>query len=98
MDGMRVAPRIAQAVDWRRVNLVDEGELATMGQFDAIICRNVLIYFRDQTIEQVIGNLSRHLLPNGHLVVGASESLLRFNVSFTCEEQRGAFFYRKIRE
>jgi chemotaxis protein methyltransferase CheR len=95
---MRVAPRIAQAVDWRRVNLVDTGELAAMGQFDAIICRNVLIYFRDQTIEQVAANLYQRLRPNGHLIVGASESLLRFNVSFACEEQRGAFFYRKIRQ
>ncbi len=96
-DGMRVAPRIAHAVDWRRVNLVDERELATMGLFDAIICRNVLIYFRDRTIEQVVGNLCQRLLTNGQLVVGASESLLRFNVSLTCEEHRGAFFYRKVR-
>jgi chemotaxis protein methyltransferase CheR len=97
-DGMRVAPRIAQAVDFRRVNLVDTGELATMGQFDAIICRNVLIYFQDQTIERVVANLYQRLLPNGYLVVGASESLLRFNVPFACEEQRGAFFYRKVRQ
>jgi chemotaxis protein methyltransferase CheR len=94
---MRVAPRIAHAVDWRRVNLVDERELAAMGLFDAIICRNVLIYFRDRTIEQVVGNLCQRLLTNGQLVVGASESLLRFNVALTCEEQRGTFFYRKVR-
>jgi chemotaxis protein methyltransferase CheR len=97
-DGMRVAPRIHQAVAWRRVNLIDERELTAMGQFDAIICRNVLIYFRDRTIEQVVANLRQRLLPNGLLVVGASESLLRFNVALVCEEQRGAFFYRKAQE
>jgi chemotaxis protein methyltransferase CheR len=55
----------------------------------------VLIYFRDQTIEKVVDRLWQQLTPNGHLLVGASESLLRFKVAFVCEEQRGAFFYRK---
>ena len=95
-DGMRVAPRISQAIQWCRVNLVDEGDLANMGQFDAIVCRNVLIYFRDKTIETVIANLWQRLLPHGRLTVGASESLLRFNVAFACEEQGGSFFYRKL--
>jgi chemotaxis protein methyltransferase CheR len=95
-DGMRIAPHIARAVQFRRVNLVDARELADLGKFDAIICRNVLIYFRDSTIEKVIGNLGDRLAPQGLLVVGASESLLRFNVAFACEELRGAFFYRKI--
>jgi chemotaxis protein methyltransferase CheR len=95
-DGMRVAPRIAHAVDFRRVNLMDERAIPALGHFDAIICRNVLIYFRDQTIRQVIGTLWRSLAPNGLLVVGASESLLRFDVAFSCEELQSAFFYRKV--
>jgi chemotaxis protein methyltransferase CheR len=94
-DGMRVAPRIASAVDFRRVNLVDERALQALGQFDAIICRNVLIYFQDSTIEQVVNQLGQRLLPGGRLLVGASESLLRFNLALTCEEQGGCFFYRK---
>ncbi len=95
-DGMRVAPRIAQAVSWHCVNLMDEAKLAALGQFDVVVCRNVLIYFRDQTVERVIANLWQSLLPDGHLVVGASESLLRFETPLECEEQRGAFFYRKV--
>jgi chemotaxis protein methyltransferase CheR len=94
-EGMRAAPRITSAVSWRRVNLVDDRELSELGLFDVIICRNVLIYFRDQTIEKVVERLWRQLVPDGRLLVGASESLLRFNVPFSCEEQRGAFFYRK---
>ena len=94
-EGMRVAAHIAQAVEWHRVNLIDEAMLSSLGQFDAIFCRNVLIYFQDRTIQKVIANLWQHLLTDGQLVVGASESLLRFTVPFVCEEQRGAFFYRK---
>ena len=95
---MRVAPRIAQAVVWRRINLVDERQLAEMPQFDVIICRNVLIYFRDHTVEKVVGNLWQSLQPGGLLVVGVAESLLRFNVAFSCEELRGTFFYRKLQK
>jgi chemotaxis protein methyltransferase CheR len=97
-DGMRVAPHISRAVEWRRVNLVDERELSALGQFELIICRNVLIYFRDRTIEQVIASLWQRLVPHGTLVVGASESLLRFDVAFACEELRGAFVYRRKSE
>lgn len=95
-ESMQVADRIAQAVEWRRVNLVSEPEIAALGQFDLVMCRNVLIYFRDRTITQVVANLTRCLRPDGYLVVGTSESLLRFDTAFACEEQRGAFFYRKL--
>jgi chemotaxis protein methyltransferase CheR len=97
-DGMRIASHIASAIDWRRINLVREQELSALGQFDAIICRNVLIYFQDGTIERVVKSLWQRLLPHGLLVVGASESLLRFDVPFSCEELRGSFFYRKLTE
>ncbi|HEY0469617.1 MAG TPA: protein-glutamate O-methyltransferase CheR [Polyangiaceae bacterium] len=92
--GMRVVPHIARAVSWHRINLVDERE-PPLGLFDLIICRNVLIYFRDRTIEKVVDRLWQHLHPEGRLLVGASESLLRFNVAFSCEEVQGTFFYRK---
>jgi len=95
-ESMRVAPRIARAVTWHRVNLADAGEPPALGPFDIIICRNVLIYFRDQTIERVVDGLWQQLTPDGHLLVGASESLLRFKVAFVCEEHRGTFFYRKL--
>ena len=75
--------------------MVDERAPAELGMFDVIICRNVLIYFRDQTIEQVVDRFWQKLAPDGLLLVGASESLLRFKVPFVCEETRGAFFYRK---
>lgn len=94
-DGMRVAPHIARAVSWRQINLVDECQPSEVESFELIICRNVLIYFRDQTIEKVIECLWQKLTPDGQLLVGASESLLRFKAAFACEEQQGAFFYRK---
>ncbi|MEI9948780.1 MAG: protein-glutamate O-methyltransferase CheR [Pseudomonadota bacterium] len=94
-NGMRVAPHLARAIDWRRINLIDQRDLSELEPFDIIICRNVLIYFRDQTIEKLLDRLWHKLTSEGQLLVGASESLLRFKVAFACEEQQGSFFYRK---
>jgi chemotaxis protein methyltransferase CheR len=93
--GLRVVPKIAAAVEWRRVNLVSAEEVAGLGQFDVVLCRNVLIYFSDPTVEAVIATLARALPPGGLLLVGASESLLRFESGFACEERGGSFYYRK---
>ncbi|WP_164019914.1 CheR family methyltransferase [Pyxidicoccus trucidator] len=90
-----VKPELVAAVDWRRVNLVDAAAVAALGAFDAILCRNVLIYFRDDTARRVVELLTRALVPGGQLLVGTSESLMRFGTALSCEERRGAFFYTK---
>jgi chemotaxis protein methyltransferase CheR len=96
-EGAHHAPdeRLRQAIDWRRLNLLDEAAIHALGRFDAIACRNVLIYFRDETTQRVVSNLYRVLETEGVLLVGASESLMRLGTTFKCEERRGAFFYRK---
>jgi chemotaxis protein methyltransferase CheR len=89
---------IVAAVVWRRLNLVDAEAIAAQGTFDAILCRNVLIYFKDEVARRVVESLTRALVPGGRLVVGTSESLLRFGTALVCEERRGAFFYTRPQE
>jgi chemotaxis protein methyltransferase CheR len=57
----------------------------------------VLIYFRDTLAARVVNRLARVLNPGGVLLVGVSESLLRYGTSLGCEETRGVFMYRKAR-
>jgi chemotaxis protein methyltransferase CheR len=92
---LEIIPAIRDAVEWRRVNLVDERSVAAVGTFDVILCRNVLIYFDDPTVRHVIDLLSGALVAGGALLVGVSESLLRFGTSLVSEERRGVFFYRR---
>jgi chemotaxis protein methyltransferase CheR len=92
----RVRPHLIEAIHWTRVNLVDPIAVAAMGLFDAILCRNVLIYFTDETARRVVETLAGGLRPAGHLLVGVSESLLRFGTSLRCEERGGVFFYQKV--
>jgi len=94
-QGVIVAPRVRHAVQFQQLNLIDAGAIATLGQFDVILCRNVLIYFRERRVVSVVEHLSGALAPSGVLAVGVSESLLRFGTALACEEHNGSFFYRR---
>jgi chemotaxis protein methyltransferase CheR len=93
--GVHVAPRIRGAVKFEHLNLMDHEAIRRLGTFDAILCRNVLIYFRDERVRALVDELAGALEPDGLLLVGVSESLLRFGTTITCEERGGSFFYRK---
>lgn len=94
-DALRVDPSLVAAVDWNLVNLTDDAAVAALGRFDIILCRNVLIYFSEGTVRSVASRLATSLTQGGALLVGASESLLRFGTLLTCEEHGGCFFYRR---
>jgi len=84
---------ITGAIDFRRDSLLDPAP--SQVEFDLIFCRNVLIYFRDEVVRDVVATLAKRLRVGGRLAVGASESLLRFGTLLRCEERAGAFFYAK---
>jgi chemotaxis protein methyltransferase CheR len=90
-----VKPELLRAVQFHQLNLSDREAVQRMGKLDVVLCRNVLIYFRDATIKAVVESLASTLNPGGYLLIGASESLLRFGAALRCEEHGGAFFYRK---
>ncbi|HEX2656899.1 MAG TPA: CheR family methyltransferase, partial [Polyangia bacterium] len=83
---VNVDARLVEAVTWRRINLVDDASVTALGSFDFIFCRNVLIYFSDETARRVVERLAARLVPGGALFVGISESLLRLGTSLRCEE------------
>ena len=92
-----VAPELVRAIRWQRINLVADDELPDPANpFDAILCRNVLIYFTPTTAARVVQRLGERLVRGGVLLVGISESLLSFGTSLVCEERSGAFFYEKV--
>lgn len=89
-----VDPALRARIEWRRVNLAAAEEVAALGTFDAVVCRNVLIYFDDSTARRVTAGLGGALRRGGELLIGASESLLRLGTLFTCVERGGVFLYR----
>jgi chemotaxis protein methyltransferase CheR len=97
-DRAYIDRRLHDRIDWRQVNLTAPTEVAALGTFDVVVCRNVLIYFSDETIQHVVRTIAGQLRPQGRLLVGASESLMRFGTLLECEERGGAFLYRRSEE
>jgi chemotaxis protein methyltransferase CheR len=71
---MKVKVELQQMIDFRRLNLNEEANLPE-APFDAIFCRNVLIYFDNASKQRVVTNLVRQLIGNGLLFVGHAENL-----------------------
>lgn len=71
---MKAGPEIRALVRFERVNLIDE-QGPTLGKFDLVFCRNVLIYFDAQSRSRVFDKLFQHLAPHGYLFLGHAESL-----------------------
>lgn len=67
-----VAQRLRQSIRWRRVNLMQD--VARLGPFDLIVCRQLLARLTHQGQSQVLSNLSSALSPGGRLVVGRGEA------------------------
>ena len=45
--------------------------------FDVVFCRNVMIYFNDESKIKVFTNIANGIKKNGFLLIGYSESMLR---------------------
>ncbi|WP_295529068.1 CheR family methyltransferase [uncultured Pseudacidovorax sp.] len=71
----RVRPELRALMSFQPLNLL-ASDWPTLPSFDAIFCRNVMIYFDKPTQYQVLQKLARLLEPDGLLFVGHSESLL----------------------
>ena len=65
--------QLLRAIRFRTHNLI-EGPLP--GQFDVILCRNVLLYLSLELRRQVVASFARALRPGGLLMLGAGETLI----------------------
>ena len=68
----RVQDELKNMVRFGKFNLLKPME--TMGRFDVIFCRNVLIYFDTPTKKSVLNRLTDRLNPEGYILLGACES------------------------
>ena len=71
---MRASPELQRMVRFARLNLSADS-YPIDGAFDLIFCRNVLIYFDQESKRKVINGLLQHLASSGLLFVGHSEHL-----------------------
>jgi chemotaxis protein methyltransferase CheR len=71
----QIKPEVKSCVKYHPANLLSFPY--TVGRFDVIFCRNVLIYFSQENKTKVLNAMINSLKPGGYLFLGASESLTR---------------------
>ncbi len=73
-DGLyQLQQSVVNRVEFRALNLLDS--YATLGAFDVVFCRNVLIYFSMDLKCDILRRIRATLSPGAFLVLGASESM-----------------------
>ena len=91
----RVRPEIRSLVSFQQMNLRDASWPLEGGPFQAIFCRNVMIYFDKPTQRNLLRRYRALLQPGGLLFVGHSEALLDHSLGF---HSLGQTIYRRKEE
>ena len=94
-NGYRINDSVRGSVDFIHENLMDENFLYGREAYDAIFCRNLLIYFGRQTQAMALMKLHGLLAEQGMLFVGHAESGCIDHGLFSLVRREGAFAYRK---
>jgi len=86
----QLSPEIRAMVQFKQLNLLHD--FSHLGAFDVIFCRNVLIYFDQDTKVNVFNRLARVIEQDGFLVLGAAETVVGLSAGFSpYPERRGLY-------
>ncbi len=87
---------IRAMVQHRQLNLLHD--FSALGVFDVIFCRNVLIYFDQDTKINIFNRLAKSMEPDGFLVLGAAETVVGLTDTFKpFPEKRGLYRPNSVR-
>ena len=92
----RLKERYRRSVRFFQANLATPFSGAAWGQYDIVLCRNLLIYFGPESFDRLIGRFAQLLLPGGHLFLGHAESLLDRTTEFESVHFPGTMAYRRL--
>jgi chemotaxis protein methyltransferase CheR len=80
-DAMRVRDEIRAMVLFKKFNLMG-GTFPFKGKFEAVFCRNVMIYFNQESRRKLVASFYRWVAPGGYLFLGHSETIPRAECPF----------------
>jgi chemotaxis protein methyltransferase CheR len=89
---VRVVPELRRLVEFRHLNFIAP-EYGVFEEFDAIFCRNVMIYFDRPTQQTILKKLTKSLRPDGYLFMGHAETLHELDLPVL---QVAPALYRKV--
>ncbi len=89
-DNWRASPELRRMIDFRTDNLFDPK--APSGEYDLLLCRNVLLYFTPERRQEVFRLMTRHSHDRSVLLLGAGETVIGHSDDFTPHpEFRGGY-------
>jgi chemotaxis protein methyltransferase CheR len=89
-DEWQVDRSLRDIIDFRVDNLFDD--MAVRGEFDIVLCRNVLIYFSAERKRALHHLLARHCRVGGYLLLGAGETVIGQTGDFSASQRyRGVY-------
>ena len=91
----KIIDDLRESVHFNAANLFDGATLSNLGRFDVIFCRNLLIYFDEESRLTAADNLHDRLVPGGYLCLGHSESMARISDRFDLVRLDDAIVYRR---
>ena len=85
-----IRPDVKSLISFQHFNLLNSP--VSLGTFDVIFCRNVLIYFEEATKRQVLERIRAILTPDGLLFLGGAETVVGITEAFApIQGQRGVY-------
>jgi len=94
----RIRDHVKRQVHFRHGNILVPGSLPGSGTYDAVFCRNVLIYFDEDSQRRAIATLGRLLAPGGLLFGGPAEAGVLTNHGFVSARIPKAHAFRRVEE
>jgi chemotaxis protein methyltransferase CheR len=86
----QINPELRSMVQHRQLNLLHD--FSALGAFDVVFCRNVLIYFDQDTKINIFNRLARSMETDGFLVLGAAETVVGLTDTFKpIPDRRGLY-------
>ncbi len=76
----QIDPSIRGMVRFENFNLLDDPR--RLGRFDVVFCRNVLIYFNQETKSKVLSSIADVMAEDGYLYLGGAETVLGISDRF----------------
>ncbi len=89
-DTWTISSDLRGMVQYRKFNLLES--FASLGTFDIVFCRNVLIYFDQPTKADILARTAKVTAPDGYLVLGAAETVVGLTEAFKpVADRRGLY-------
>lgn len=85
-----------EGVRFSWANILDPSTFPQTLPYDAIFCRNVLIYFSEAALRCAVNHFAAALRPGGLLFLGVAESIIGLSPYFETVRLSGAIAYRRV--